>query len=169
MPGAYPHQPGPLAILEVVMNKIKLNRMLLAGLVTFFVWIIIEVLVEQVIGTVIFGNRIQLIWLQTTNVRNWGIANNILNILIALVNCTVLIWLYASLRPMFGVGTKTALITSALGVIWGLSMTFNGINLGLFPARIGLVEWVYELIEFPLAMIAGALVYEGSCEEMAIG
>jgi hypothetical protein len=65
---------------------------------------------------------------------------------------------------MFGVGTKTALITSAFGVILGLSVTVNGINLGLIPARLGLVEWVYELIEFPIAMIAGAMVYEGASD-----
>ncbi len=47
-------------------------------------------------------------------------------------------------------------------------MTVNGINLGLFPPQVGLVEWVYELIEFPLAMIAGALVYEEASDPLAI-
>jgi hypothetical protein len=69
---------------------------------------------------------------------------------------------------MFGVGTRTALITSAFGIIFVFSMTVNGINLGLFPARIGLVEWFYELIEFPLAMIAGALVYEGLGDPLVV-
>lgn len=32
------------------MDKIRLNRMLLAGLVTFFVWILVEIVVEQFIG-----------------------------------------------------------------------------------------------------------------------
>jgi len=147
--------------LEVAVNKIKINRLLLAGLVTLIVWIVVEILVEQVFGRVIFGNRIQDLWLQTTDIRHWGISNNLLNILIALINCNVLMWLYASLRPMFGVGTKTALITSGFGIILGVSMTINGINLGLFPPQVGLVEMVYEMIEFPLAMIAGALIYEG--------
>lgn len=151
------------------MNRIRLNRMLLAGLVTFFVWIVVELIVEQVIGRMVFGNLVQVEWLYSTNVRNWDIGNHILNISIALMNCTVLMWLYASLRPMFGVGTKTALITSAFGIILGLSMTVNGINLGLFPARLGLIEIVYEAIEFPLAMIAGALVYEGVSDAVGFG
>lgn len=150
------------------MNRIRLNRMLLAGLATFLVWIVVEILVEQVIGRVLFGDLIEQQVIQTTNILDWGIPNYVLNLLIALINCTLLIWLYASLRPMFGVGTRTALITSAFGVIFAFTMTVNGINLGLVPARVGLVEWIFELIEFPLAMMAGALVYEGINEPLAV-
>ena len=116
----------------------------------------------------LFGDFLVGQLLQTTNIRDWGVPNYALNILIALMNCTLLIWLYASLRPMFGVGTRTALITSAFGIIFGFSMTINGINLGLFPPQVGLIEWVYELIEFPLAMLAGALAYEGASFPLAI-
>jgi len=150
------------------MNRIRLNRMLLAGLATFFVWIAAEILVEQVFGRVLFGDLIDKQILQASNIRDWVVPNYVLNILIALVNCTILIWLYASLRPMYGVGTRTALITSAFGIIFWFSMTVNGINLGLFPPQVGLVELVYEIIEFPMAMTAGALVYEGVSEPLAI-
>lgn len=150
------------------MNRIRINQMLLAGLATFFVWIAVELLVEQVIGRMLFGDLIEKQILQASSIRDWGVPNYVLNILIALVNCTILIWLYASLRPMYGVGTRTALITSAFGIIFGFSMTVNGINLGLFPPQVGLVELVYEIIEFPIAMIAGAMVYEGISEPLAI-
>ncbi|MEJ2261814.1 MAG: hypothetical protein P8X95_00110 [Anaerolineales bacterium] len=93
---------------------------------------------------------------------------SLLNILIALVNCTLHIWLYASLRPIFGVGTRTVLITSALGIILRFSATINGINLGLFPPQVGLIEWVYKAVEFPLAMIVGATAYEGVSDPLAI-
>ena len=53
------------------------------------------------------------------------------------------------------------MITSAFGIILDLSMTINGSNLGLFPIRICLLEFAHETIEFPAAMIAGALIYEG--------
>lgn len=150
------------------MNRIRLNRMLLAGIATFFAWIVVEIVVEQVIGRILFGDFIEQQVLQTTNILDWGIPNYVLNILIALINCTLLIWLYASLRPMFGVGTRTALITSAFGIIFAFTMTINAINLGLVPARVGLIEWIFELIEFPLAMMAGALVYEGTSEPLTV-
>jgi hypothetical protein len=65
---------------------------------------------------------------------------------------------------MFGVGTKTALIICGFGVVWLCSMTFNAINLGLIPARAGLLEVACEIVEFPLAMIAAAAVYENEGE-----
>jgi len=145
------------------MNEIRVKRMLLAGLTMFLVWIVAEIIVEQVIGRILFGNLIEERWLQTTtNLSDWNALNHVVNVLVTLLNCTLLIWLYASLRPMYGVGTKTALITSALGVVLGLSLFINMINLGLLPLQFGLMEAVFEAIEFPIAMLAGAAVYEGA-------
>jgi hypothetical protein len=100
-------------------------------------------------------------WFQAIELREWDARTYWVNAFIALLNCTVMIWLYASLRPMYGVGTKTALITSAFGVFLGFSLFINFINLGLFPLKLGLMEAVFEAIEFPIAMIAGASIYEG--------
>ena len=147
------------------MNEIKVKRLLLAGLAMFLTWMIFEVLVEQVVGRIIFGNLINELWLDAMVVNDWGILNHGLNILIALLNSTLFVWLYASLRPMYGVGTKTALIISAWGVIWTFSLTVNLVNLGLIPPLAGMMEAVYESIELPIAMMAGASVYEGSEHE----
>ena len=40
-------------------------------------------------------------------------------------------------------------------------MGINLINLGLIPAQVGLIELGFETIEFPIAILAGAEVYEG--------
>ena len=133
---------------------------------TIIVWVVVEILVEQLIGRELFGEIINDAWHQSTHILNWSLSNHILNISVALMNYILLIWLYASLRPRFGVGTKTALITSVFGLLLGLSMTINQINLGLYPIDIGLAEWAYELIEAPLAVIVGAFVYESSSEPM---
>lgn len=143
------------------MNEIRVKRMLLAGLATFVAWIVMEILLEGVLGRILFGNLIQEQLLESTHLREWGASNNLVNIFVALLNSTVLIWLYAALRPMYGVGTKTALITSALGIVWMWSMTINAINLGLIPTQVGLIEAVFVSVEFPIAMLAGAQIYEG--------
>lgn len=148
------------------MNEIRVKRMLLAGLAMFLVWIVAEIIVEQMIGRLLFGNLIDDRWLQTaTNLGEWTASNHLVNLFIALLNSTLLIWLYASLRPMYGVGTKTALITSALGVVLGFSLFINMINLGLLPLQFGLMEAVFEAVEFPVAMLAGAAVYEGAGDQ----
>ena len=144
------------------MNEIKVKRMLLAGLATFVAWIVAEFLLEQVMGRLLFGNLIEELWLQDTDVSDWSASNHVVNIFIALLNSTLLIWLYASLRPMYGVGMKTVLVTSALGVVWGASMAINAINLGLVPIEAGLIETAFVAVEFPIAMLVGAEVYEGA-------
>ncbi len=81
---------------------------------------------------------------------------------------------------MFGIGIEqvfqngkkqlTSLIASAFTLVLEFSITINSINIGLFPARIGLVEWVYSARELPLVMIVEAFVYEGANEpERALG
>jgi hypothetical protein len=143
------------------MNEIKIKRMLLAGLAMFVVWVAVELLVEHVMARILLGQTSQELWHQVIELREWNPLNYWVNTFISLLNCTILIWLYASLRPMYGVGTRTALITSAFGIILGFSLFINFINLGLFPLKLGLMEAVFEAIEFPIAMIAGAGVYEG--------
>jgi hypothetical protein len=67
---------------------------------------------------------------------------------------------------MYGVGTKTALITCAFGIAWMISMFINLSNLGLFPPQLALLEAISETVEFPIAMIVGARVYEGKEKEI---
>ena len=98
---------------------------------------------------------------ESVEFREWTAFNYWINTICPVMTCTLMIWLYASLRTMFGVGTKTALITSAFGVILGFSLFINFINLGVLPLRAGLIEALFEAIEFPVAMLAGAAVYEG--------
>ena len=148
------------------MNEIRVKRMLLAGLVMLIVWVVVEVLVEHVIARILFGQSSAEMWLQAIDLRDSSALNFWVNTFIALLNCTLLIWLYASVRPMYGVGTRTALITSAFGVILGFSLFINFINLGLLPLKLALLEAVFEAIELIIAMIAGAAVYEGEAKRV---
>lgn len=143
------------------MNEIRVRRMLLAAVAMFVVWIAVEILVEHVISRLLFGETTAQMWLQVVDISLWGATNSAVSVLLAVFNCAVLIWLYASLRPMYGVGARTALITSAFGIAWVLSISITFLNLGLIPLRLGLTEAAFEAVEFPLAMLVGAAVYEG--------
>jgi hypothetical protein len=152
---------GGACNLEEAMNTINIKRMVLAGLAMFVMWIAIEILLEGVIANLVFGKSSLEMLAENVNFREWTAMNYWVNTIIPILNCTLMIWLYASLRPMYGVGTRTALITSAFGIILGLSLFINFINLGLLPLKSGLIEAVFESIEFPIAMLAGAGIYEG--------
>ena len=69
---------------------------------------------------------------------------------------------------MYGVGTRTALITSAFGVIWMFLLFVNLTNLGLVPLEAGLAETAFMVLEMLVAMIAGAGVYEGTRPESPV-
>lgn len=141
------------------MNEIKINRLILAGFVTLFVFIITEILVESIIGTVFFGQVLNDYYLGM-EIQKWVFKNHALNISIALLNSMMLIWLYAALRPMFGVGLKTALITSLYWLVFVSAFAVNMANLGYYPWRIAWIESVYLLIELPVSIIAGVYFYE---------
>ena len=151
------------------MNEIRVKRMLLAGLAMFFMWIVAEILLEHVLSQFLLGRTTSEMWGRVVDMSNWSGANVVVNTLTALLNCTILIWLYASLRPMYGVGTKTALITSGFFIAWTLSMFINFTNLGLIPRELAVTEVLFEALEFPIAMIVGAGVYEGREEHNQSG
>jgi len=62
---------------------------------------------------------------------------------------------------MFGVGSRTALATSAFAFFFVVAFAINGVNLGNYPLRIALIALGYQLVELPLAILVGARVYEG--------
>jgi hypothetical protein len=145
------------------MNEIRIGRLVLAALTMLLVWTAVEIFVEHFVAKLVFGQTTVEMWRETVDMTRWSASNIVINNAIAVLNCMALIWLYASLRPMYGVGTKTALITSAFGIIiFGFSLLINFINLGLIPAQVGLIEVMSVTIEFPIAMIVGAGVYEGA-------
>lgn len=141
------------------MNRIRINRMLLSGLVTLIVFIGVELIIEGLMFNTLFIEELEA-WNQKIDVLDWDSSNNVLNIFIALVNSTILVWLYAALRPMFGVGTRTALIASTFALLIYLASYVNQVNLGTIPLSIATIEAGYLVIEMPIAIIAGALVYE---------
>jgi hypothetical protein len=143
------------------MNRIVFKRLVLAGLVTFLVFVAVEFVVEVLIGEVVFEGALEQ-YHQTLDIPQWGVAQKALNYLIGILNTSLLIWLYAALRPMFGVGAKTALIASGFMLLFVSAFAINSVNLGSYPLRIALIELGYQVLELPIALLVGAQVYEGS-------
>lgn len=141
------------------MNEIKKGRLILAGFLTLGVFVVLEILVESVLGRLVFSHILEA-YFPGVHVLRWGWAEKTLNISIALLNCMILIWLYAALRPMFGVGTRTALITSLYWLVFLGAFSINLANLGYYTWKLALIEMTYQLLELPLALIAGAYFYE---------
>jgi hypothetical protein len=140
------------------MNRIRTSRLLLAGLATLLAFFMIELLWEG-LSVVLFGDQLATLRI-SGGIPHWSLREQILNLAIALFNCFMMIWLYASLRPMFGVGPRTALIASAFVFAFVFAFDINYANLGFIPYRLGLIYAVDLIIELPLSLIVGAQVYE---------
>lgn len=71
-------------------------------------------------------------------------------------------WLYAVVRPFFGTRPKTAVCVGLVG--WLLSSVYAAVYLhsgfpGIFPHNLVWVPVAWQLIEYPLATLAGAVTY----------
>ena len=73
----------------------------------------------------------------------------------------VTVWLYAAIRPRFGPGIRTAIVTGV--VIWLLIYPLPSIGyavLDMFPDDFLLIANIWGLVEIPLAAVAGAWLYQ---------
>lgn len=79
------------------------------------------------------------------------------------------VWLYAAIRPRYGLGVKTA-IRAGLAA-WALAVFLSNLSnypLGLFPARLLAITTLVALVEIVLATVAGAWIYkEGPAAEVS--
>lgn len=141
------------------MNRIRIGRLIISAMIALIVFFAVEFILEQVIGRYVFAGIIDE-WVELSSILNWSAVNYVINILIFLASCIMVMWLYAALRPMFGVGPKTALITGAFVLTFISAYAINESNLGIYPLQVTLIQLFYWVIELPLAVIAGAYFYE---------
>lgn len=141
------------------MNRIRVNKLIISGVITLLVFVVIEFIIERLLGRFVSAGIIDE-WAAVLDIQYWSPANYILNLLIVLLSCIMVMWLYAALRPMFGVGTKTALITSLFVLSFIFAYAINETNLGLYPIQITLIQLLYWAVELPAAVIAGVYYYE---------
>ena len=72
-----------------------------------------------------------------------------------------LTWLYAAMRPRFGAGPKTAVWAGLAVWFFAILCGFGSTAiLGLFPGKLVGIVLVWDLIEVPLATLAGAWLYK---------
>ena len=70
------------------------------------------------------------------------------------------VWLYAAVRPRFGAGPATAIKVGI--VVWLLAVVWPNVGLmamGILPTRLLVIAMVWEAVEIPLAVLAGAWLY----------
>jgi len=143
------------------MGKINIGRVVLGGLLTAAVFFVIELVVEGMAG-MLGASEKDMALEAFPNIVFTGARYHIVNIAYFLLFCMFAIWLYAAIRPRFGPGPRTAVITGLIFWFTGVLVAVNFINMGVFPMKLTLVGLLFNLIELPASVVVGASIYKES-------
>ena len=136
--------------------NINFGRVILGGLVAGLIINIGEFLLNEVV----FQKQMEELLARLNTPRPGGsfIATAVgITFLLGIV----IVWIYAMIRPRFGLGPKTAIV--AAFVAWFCVYFYCGIlNTTLFgmPATLMLIGMVWGFVEYTLGALAGAWLYK---------
>ncbi|HEV7744627.1 MAG TPA: hypothetical protein VGO56_06505 [Pyrinomonadaceae bacterium] len=138
------------------MGNINLGRVLLGGLLAGLVLNIGEFLLNDFV----LGTQMKAFMTQH-NFADPGTNFMIVAVGLTFVMGIVLVLVYACIRPRFGAGVKTAIITGLFAWFgaYFYSGTINGVLFGIPTATMALVI-VWGLVEYSIAAAAGAWLYK---------
>ena len=140
------------------MSGINYPRVALAAAVAAVAFVVLEVAIEG-LAKLLFGISEMKLWQETFGIVPEGAQFQWINVLVLVGICLLMMWLYAALRARYGAGPRTALITALFLWLFVLLIWANFINLGVFPLKMALLSLVFNLLELPGGVIAGASVY----------
>lgn len=137
------------------MGNVNCTRMLLGGLLAGLVLNI----GESILNGIILAEQWSALFAE------FGIGEFSSGQLAACVILTflfgiALIWIYATIRPRFGPGPKTAVIAGL--TLWAtawLLMSAMLFTVGMFSMELAIITIIWGLFEVPIAAIAGAWLY----------
>lgn len=139
------------------MGKINLGRVLLGGLLAGVVLTVFEF----VLNGPILGDQWTAAMESLNRTAQEGAGTMIAYVAWNFLLGIALVWFYAAVRPRFGPGPKTAVITglAVWFVVWLLA--FGGTVIGgLYPTNLVVTALIWELFEVPIATVAGAWLYQ---------
>jgi hypothetical protein len=138
------------------MGKINFGRVLIGGLVAGLILNIGEWLLN---GMVLAKEMKD--FFQKCGFPEPGTNFLIIAVTITFVLGIVLVLGYAAMRPRFGAGPKTAIIT-ALIAWFGIYLYQNliGFGLGIVPPKVLVIALAWGLVEYILAALVGGALYK---------
>ena len=139
------------------MGKINIGRVILGGLLAGVVINIGEFIVNGAILKDEWHAAMESLGLPPMEAGGAIAGYVVLSFVVGIA----LVWFYAAMRPRFGAGVKTAVLTGL--AVWFFNWVLGfGSNLlmGLFPTKLVLSVLVWELFQVPIATVAGAWVYK---------
>ena len=150
-----------------MMSKFHHVALIGSGLVAAVAFAIVEFFFEGAVSLLGY-NEAAVFKELYPNLQLEGVAYHFSNILQVLALMIFAIWLYSSLIPKFGAGITCALV--AAFAIWFvyLVVAISFTRLELWPMNIAVASLLFNLVELPLAILAGSRVYDAMTEGPAV-
>jgi hypothetical protein len=137
------------------MGRINVARVLLGGLLAGLI-----INAGEFVASLIFAESMELA-LRELNLQPPGSGAIAVFFVIGFVMGIAGVWLYASMRPRFGPGPKTAVLTGLAVWLLGYFIPLVGDALmGLFDPGLLVIPMIWGLVEVIVAVVAGAWVYQ---------
>lgn len=140
------------------MKKISIGKVALAALAASLVFLFVEMILEGAV-LLIFGVSEAKMMQEASIPIPSGTLYYVLTIVYLYLVCSLIMWVYAAIRPRFRDHMGAALAASLVFWLFAFLFVVNYSNVGLYPLKFALLGMGFNLIEIPVAVMAGALVY----------
>ncbi len=134
------------------MSKLNWSRVIGCGIVAGIVWVILGSVVTAVLGR-------EFAALPNNHLAKPTPRFILFNLVVDLIEGISIVWLYAVLRPTYGVGARTAVVAA---FAWWFIVSLGEAtwcSFGLFPPRTVIPLMIGTLPALVLATLAGTKFY----------
>jgi hypothetical protein len=139
------------------MGKMNWQRIILGGLLA---GVIINV-IEWVTNGMIFASDWASVMARLNSSANFSLKQILAMNAWGFLTGIAMVWLYAAIRPRFGVGPKTAVLAGA--AMWFMNYGLGGsfpVVAHWVPLGLATVTTLIGLVEAVIAAVAGAWIYK---------
>ena len=148
------------------MQKVNIKALIISIFVAAIGFLVIEFLVEG-----IFFKTFKVTeeaYYRHLNISPSGIVFQTINIAIFVLNISLMMFVYALIRPRFKSDAIAAMVTSTIFLAFLILYIANLVNLGIYPLTIILASIIFIIIELPFTILIGAVTYSSRTERSKI-
>jgi hypothetical protein len=145
------------------MGTINIGRLMLGGIVAG--------IVADILGYIVDGVILASQWadgMRALGKAEFSVGQNVVFDIIGLFYGILIVWLYAAIRPRYGAGPTTAVYAGLAVWVAGALLPNAAIMwvAGLFPTNLTVMTTAAAVVEFVVAALAGAVLYQEGAPSM---
>jgi len=146
------------------MGQLNWNRLILGGLLA---GLIINAS-EWLVNGVVFASNWAAVMGNLNRPTTFSVKQLVALNLWGFMTGITMMWFYASIRPRYGAGPRTAVIAGA--GVWLTAYALGGafpLIVHIFPRHLGAITLLIALVEAVVAALAGAMIYQEASQPLS--